>query len=100
MNKAIMEYTVEIRLDGELSERQMNYLTDTFENWGPVVGPRDVVFSLTKEKVIDHSKRDRPSPARAVRTVLGKWIALTGDRGDYPEVESIRVIPAPPEEAS
>jgi len=95
-----MGYTVEIRLDGELSERQMNYLLDTFENWDPVVSPRAVVFSLTKEKVIDHSKLNRPSPACAVRIVLGKWIALTGDRGDYPEVESIRVIPEPPEEAS
>lgn len=95
-----MEYTVEIRLDGELSERQMNYLMDTFESWGPVAGRRDVVFSLTKEKVIDHSKINRPSPARAVRIVLGKWIALTGDRGDYPEVESIRVTPEPPEEES
>lgn len=95
-----MEYTVEIRLDGELSERQMYYLTDTFKSWGPVAGSRAVVFSLTEEEVIDLGKMNRPSPARAVRIVLGKWIALTGDRGDYPEVESIRVIPEPTEEAS
>lgn len=94
-----MEYTVEIRLDGEMSERQMNYLTDTFQNWDPLVDPRAVVVSPAEDQPIDPRRMGRPSPARAIKTVLGRWIAQTGDRGDYPEVESVRVIPMPPEEA-